>query len=73
MRTFLDKHRGRITYRKIAQLSGISEQTIYNWKIGSQPRVINFIEICRALSALIDVQYDELVKDGLWHIEQGYE
>ena len=73
MRTFLDKHRGRITYRKIAQLSGISEQTIYNWKIGVQPRVINFIEICRALSALIDEDYMELVKDGLWHIEQGYE
>ena len=73
MRTFLDKHRGRITYRKIAQLSGISEQTIYNWKIGVQPRLINFIEICRALSALIDEDYMELVKDGLWHIEQVYE
>tara|TARA_Y100000401_G_C8238339_1_gene181728 strand:- start:237 stop:458 length:222 start_codon:yes stop_codon:yes gene_type:complete len=73
MRTFIDKHLGDRTYRELAKVSGITENGIYQWKKGKTPHIMSFILICRGLEQLCDLSYEELVMDGLKHIELSYE
>ena len=73
MRTFIDKHLGDRTYKELAQVSGITENGIYQWKKGRRPGIMSFILICRGLEKLCDLSYEELVMDGLKHIELSYE
>jgi len=71
MRTFIDKYKGDNTYKVIANLAGVTQQCLYTWTMGHKPNIMSFILICRALSAVSDMSYEELVMDGLKHIEEG--
>ena len=74
MKEFIDRYRGEHTQRHVAEVAGIAEHTITNWKRRScSATVYPFLLLCRALAKLSGYSYERIVLDGLAAIELSNE